>query len=331
MHLRVYGAARRAAALRRRTRTWFACLLAAVAIGVAVLPGAAVAQGTLPETALKKLAADSFADTVSAIGEIASSGAPNAAVVLDALADGRLQFGSDGTILIRDASGKLVDARTQEPVAAAPAGLSQVRLNNRVRQTVQAALGGLVILSPDATKRREAAAGLIRSKDAKSFDALETAITRETDPAIKGLMEIARASILVAKTDAPLERRLAAVVTLEARGNQDAVAALKSIPADADKSLVTAANRSMEAIEGRLKLWGMVQNLWYGLSLGSVLLLAAIGLAITFGVMGVINMAHGEMVMLGAYTTFAVQEIIRTSMHGKFESSGGMAMEVELV
>ena len=57
-----------------------------------------------------------------------------------------------------------------------------------------------------------------------------------------------------------------------------------------------------------------MQNAWYGLSLGSVLLLAAIGLAITFGVMGVINMAHGEMVMLGAYTTFVVQEIIRTQL-----------------
>ena len=56
-----------------------------------------------------------------------------------------------------------------------------------------------------------------------------------------------------------------------------------------------------------------MQNAWYGLSLGSVLLLAAIGLAITFGVMGVINMAHGEMVMIGAYTTFVVQEVIRTS------------------
>ena len=67
-------------------------------------------------------------------------------------------------------------------------------------------------------------------------------------------------------------------------------------------------------IDNRLALWSSVQNAWYGLSLGSVLLLAAIGLAITFGVMGVINMAHGEMVMLGAYVTFVVQDIIRTSI-----------------
>ena len=71
--------------------------------------------------------------------------------------------------------------------------------------------------------------------------------------------------------------------------------------------------RSSRSNAGCAVTWGMAQNIWYGLSLGSVLLLAAIGLAITFGVMGVINMAHGEMVMLGAYTTFVVQEAFRIS------------------
>ena len=75
----------------------------------------------------------------------------------------------------------------------------------------------------------------------------------------------------------------------------------------------------------------MVQNAWYGLSLGSVLLLAAIGLAITFGVMGVINMAHGEMVMIGAYVTFVVQEIIRTSYPGLFDYSLLMAVPLAFI
>ncbi len=79
-------------------------------------------------------------------------------------------------------------------------------------------------------------------------------------------------------------------------------------------------------IKGSLAIWDAVQNLWYGLSLGSVLLLAAIGLAITFGVMGVINMAHGEMVMLGAYTTFVVQEIIRTHNPSLFDWSLAIAL-----
>ena len=75
------------------------------------------------------------------------------------------------------------------------------------------------------------------------------------------------------------------------------------------------------SIEQTLAAWQVAQNVWYGISLGSVLLLAAIGLAITFGTMGVINMAHGEMVMLGAYTTFVVQEIIRTSAPHLFDVS----------
>ena len=82
-----------------------------------------------------------------------------------------------------------------------------------------------------------------------------------------------------------------------------------------------AAADAINAVDTRLAMWDAVQNAWYGLSLGSVLLLAAIGLAITFGVMGVINMAHGEMVMLGAYTTFVVQEVIRAQNPALFDYS----------
>ena len=89
---------------------------------------------------------------------------------------------------------------------------------------------------------------------------------------------------------------------------------------------MAAAKAGVEAIQKRLALWDLVQNAWYGLSLGSVLLLAAIGLAITFGVMGVINMAHGEMVMVGAYVTFVVQETIRNRAPGLFDYSLAIAI-----
>jgi urea transport system permease protein len=95
---------------------------------------------------------------------------------------------------------------------------------------------------------------------------------------------------------------------------------------DASPTVRAAADGAIAAVKQRLALWGVVQNAWYGLSLGSVLLLAAIGLAITFGVMGVINMAHGEMVMLGAYTTFVVQEIIRAKAPGLFDWSLAFAI-----
>ena len=99
------------------------------------------------------------------------------------------------------------------------------------------------------------------------------------------------------------------------------MALLSSLPADTPASVMRAARDAITSIQNQLAIWDAVQNAWYGLSLGSVLLLAAIGLAITFGVMGVINMAHGEMVMIGAYVTFVVQETIRTRYPGLFDYS----------
>jgi urea transport system permease protein len=90
---------------------------------------------------------------------------------------------------------------------------------------------------------------------------------------------------------------------------------------DQPPAVKEAAATAVIAIDRMLQLWGLLQGVFYGLSLGSVLLLAAAGLAITFGVMGIINMAHGEMVMLGAYTTFAVQELIRSHAPGLFGAS----------
>src|SRR5690606_31668381 len=96
-----------------------------------------------------------------------------------------------------------------------------------------------------------------------------------------------------------------------ARGDQEALALLSGLPANSPAEVKRLAQDGIASIQNQLAFWEVLQNAWYGLSLGSVLLLAAIGLAITFGVMGVINMAHGEMVMIGAYVTFMVQELIR--------------------
>ncbi len=106
-----------------------------------------------------------------------------------------------------------------------------------------------------------------------------------------------------------------------ARGDQDALGLLQGLPAREAPAVHKAAEAAIAKIQSTLAIWNAVQNAWYGLSLGSVLLLAAIGLAITFGVMGVINMAHGEMVMLGAYTTFVVQELIRAYQPALFDYS----------
>jgi urea transport system permease protein len=283
------------------------------------------------EAALQKFTGDNYRDTETAIGEIAASGHARAAIVIAALQEGRLQFSrSAKRVFIRDQD-QVVDAATGAAEASPPSDLKAVRLNNRLRNLVQAALGGLTLLSPDPARRLEAAQSVFRSRDAKLLPTLEAAIGKETDPRVKQALLEARAAIILYKADASEADRLEAVRVIRARGDQDAINLLRGLPSDAPESLRRAAAAAIASIENSLALWEVVQNAWYGLSLGSVLLLAAIGLAITFGVMGVINMAHGEMVMLGAYTTFVVQEVIRDNAPRLFDWSLVMAVPLAFI
>jgi urea transport system permease protein len=133
-------------------------------------------------------------------------------------------------------------------------------------------------------------------------------------------MEQARAAILLSGTSASEPDRLAAVATLRARGDQEASGLLASL-ANQPPAVAAAAQAAVASIARVQRIWALAQGVFYGLSLGSVLLLAAAGLAITFGVMGVINMAHGEMVMIGAYTTYVVQQTIQSYAPSLFVAS----------
>ncbi|KAB2848799.1 MAG: urea ABC transporter permease subunit UrtB [Hyphomicrobiaceae bacterium] len=293
----------------------------APAILAILLAFALPARADKLEDALKRFAEDSYSETIAAIDAISRSGAPTAAAILEALADSRLFVAADKTVFYTDAGGKVYEAKTGRAVADAPPGLEPVRLNNRVRSAVQAALGSLGILSADPAKRRASAAALLKSRDASSLATLESAIGKETDSSLRSLMQGARAAIILAKPDASSKDRAEAIDALAARGDQESLGILKSLPGNFDPDLRAAAERAVSSIESRLALWEVGQNVWYGVSLGSVLLLAAIGLAITFGVMGVINMAHGEMVMIGAYATYAVQEVMRSHAPGLLDYS----------
>jgi len=276
--------------------------------------------------ALTKLTADGYADTGEAIADLATSGHPRAAIIVQAIQDKTLEFdATTKTVAIRTGAG-VVDAATGAAIANPPAGLSPVRVNNRVRSAIAAAMGALTLMSPDPAKRREAAEAVFKSRDQDALPALETAIAKEKDAAARTALQTARAALVLGKTGASEADRLAAAQTIRERGDQDAVSLLRSLPADTPASIRDAALAGAKSIETSLALWNSAQNALYGLSLGSVLLLAAIGLAITFGVMGIINMAHGELVMLGAYTTFVVQEVIRTHAPGLFDWSLAIAL-----
>jgi urea transport system permease protein len=272
------------------------------------------------EEALLKFTSDSYADTDSAIGAVAVSGNPLAVDVIEALRDGRLLVGF-GQVFVRRDSGDLINAATGQAWGNPAGELKPVRVNNRVRRAIEAALGSLTLLNANATKRLEAAHAVFRSRDEAVLPTLEKAIAQESQTHVRNALENARAAILLNKPDALPVQRLAAIETLRAQGDQEALALLSNLPSNVPPDVVAAAGKAAAGIRSRLAFWEAFQNVWYGISLGSVLLLAAIGLAITFGTMGVINMAHGEMVMLGAYTTFMVQEIIRTYFPGLFGAS----------
>jgi urea transport system permease protein len=155
---------------------------------------------------------------------------------------------------------------------------------------------------------------------------LNRAIAVEKDAGIKRVMEQARAAAVLSIGTAPEAERLAAVATLKDRGDMDARALLASVTEP--PAVAGAAAAAVAGIDRMQYIWSGLQSIFYGLSLGSVLLLAAAGLAITFGVMGVINMAHGEMVMIGAYTTFVVQQVIRGYAPGLFGASLFIAIPI---
>jgi urea transport system permease protein len=280
----------------------------------ALSPSPAGAADGDPFAAIAATNADVEAKGVQAL---AVSGNPRAHAVIDALRDGKLFAWKwprpDPPLYIRTDKG-LVDARTGEPVAGppAPVNLRRIIVSDAVRAAIETAAGALGLFSNDVSERRKAAEALFQAADPGALVLVERALKAEKDAAVLRMLHEAQAAVLLKSGTGTQAARLAAVGELAARSDLSArslLAALQGQP----PAVATAIAEAIAGIDQRQQLWGLLQNVYYGISLGAVLLLAAAGLAITFGVMGVINMAHGEMVMIGAYTTFVVQRLIVAS------------------
>ena len=309
-----------------------ACLVALL-LAFGFLLGQTTARADALEDALVRFTAGDFDEAFAGVTAVATSGSPRAATILTALQNGQLMFSAEKkSVYIQDTDNKLFDAATgREVTGDPPADLDTVALNNRLRGTIDAALGGLTLLSSDPAKRLDAAEAVFKSRDVTTLPTVEAAIEKEQDPRIKRALMQAHAAIILSNDSANDEDKIAAVAVVQQRGDQDALGLLQSISTGTSAPVAKAAAGAIAAIQNRLAIWNTVQNAWYGISLGSVLLLAAIGLAITFGVMGVINMAHGEMVMIGAYVTYVVQETIRTSYPALFDYSLAMAIPLAFI
>ena len=299
-----------------------ACLVALL-LALSSALGIPAAHAESLDEALEHFTAADFDQTAIGINDVAGSGSPRAELILRDLQDGRLMFSAERkAVYILDEAGKLTSAATGEPIAGdPPADLDNVRVNNRLRGIIDAALGALTLFASEPGTRYAAAQAVFKSRAISALPAVEKALASETNGSVKVALEQAQAAIVLTMPDATDAQKLAAISVIHKRGDQDSLGLLADIPGHESPAVAQAATEAIAAIQTRLAEWVAVQNTWYGLSLGSVLLLAAIGLAITFGVMGVINMAHGEMVMLGAYTTFVVQEVIRAYNPGLFDFS----------
>lgn len=262
-----------------------------------------------------RLGSNSFAEKAAAIEAIAASGDERAAPILEALVDGKLQtLRNGGRTVITEQTGRvygLRDPLTGEQVGEASRGeLRPVTINNRLRGQLRGAIGGLTLLSPDAARRASAADAVFTTRDLELLPVLDKALDRESEGWVRDRLERAAAATRLVGDDDPAAR-IAAAAALAQFADQDVRSLLTGrSQAEADDAVRQAITDALGTVETRLALWGILANVFQGLSLGSVLLLAAVGLAITFGVMGVINMAHGEMVMLGAYTTFVIQQLV---------------------
>ena len=278
--------------------SWIAILLVATnayALSVSEAKGITVGEGDARIEALRSALAQADEKTIAFI---------------QALSEDAVKLVGDN----HDTPVMLVDGKGVDPVTGAavavPDSAQDVMNNNRMRGALDAALASIRLLSPDATVRREALATLQGSVDESQLPLLDKAYSAEQESDLKERLGALRAAAMLGSADVP--RRLEAAQLLEA-SSQAATKTLllERLQVETDPKVKATLEKSLRTVESRLAWGDRLGALFSGISLGSILLLAALGLAITYGLMGVINMAHGELMMMGAYATYVVQGVFQ--------------------
>jgi urea transport system permease protein len=281
--------------------------LAALALLAALLPVSA--RAALDPGAVAGLAGEDADDKIAAVRALVAQGDPAAAGLLQALADEALSV-SGGRVLREERDGRVLDAATGAPVTPVPADRETITVNNRLRREVEAGLGALRLVSPDRAARLAAARELSDADDPALAPLLHRALAAERDGAVRAVLEQLVAQLDVKSPDPAV--RLGAARALGLSGNRAVLGQLEGLAdpaAEPDAAVRKEAFASSRLVASRLAAGDFFGRIFTGLSLASILLLAALGLAITYGVMGVINMAHGEFLMVGAYAAFGMERL----------------------
>ena len=253
---------------------------------------------------------------VSALQKALASPDAQTAAFLQAMADDAVKVNGTHVLVVHD--GKAIDPVSGEATAL-PDNAEDVINNNRMRGEIDAALSALQLLSPDAALRVQAAKSVLKEPDPTKLVMLETALASEADERVKKQMLLARAAILLNSDKA--DERFASAKTLADSQTPDTQLLLNQrLSQEEDKQVRAQLQTSLLTIQAALSWGEKLGALFTGVSLASILLLVALGLAITYGLMGVINMAHGELMMIGAYATYVVQGLFRQYLPGMFDA-----------
>jgi urea transport system permease protein len=298
----------------------FARGLAALAVAFACT----LAHAALSADDVKLLADESASEKLAGIAKLVESGDPRAAVILKAMRADALHATPQGDVVIED-GGAYVDALTGAKAAVDAAALESITINNRVRGRLDAALAAFDLFAPDPSTRARAIGALEKSPDASLAALVDAAYAKESEVPLKARLQLVRAALRLGGDDRAA--KLEAMAQLSESDN--AATRLMLLPflekmpdgsfKEQDAELRAAADRAIRSIDAGQRKGELAGAVFTGLSLGSVLLLAALGLAIVYGLMGVINMAHGEFLMIGAYTTFVVQNLFRQHLPQAFD------------
>jgi urea transport system permease protein len=288
------------------------------------LTAATPAALALDAATVRQLAAEESDAKLDAINKLVASGDPAALPVLKAMQDDTLQT-FDGRVVIVAPEG-VRDAASGEALNVPAERLEAIVINNRIRGALDTAMAALKLRAPQREERLAAARAVAADASEDMLPLIQGALEQEKDSEVKA--QLAQAAAVIGLKSPQAERRREAVRVLGESENpqtkQLLLALLEKQPdgsfAEPDAGVREEAKTALREIESRFLLPQVMGTLFYGLSLGSVLLLAALGLAITFGLMGIINMAHGEMLMIGAYTTYVVQKLFRAYVPGAFDA-----------
>jgi urea transport system permease protein len=252
---------------------------------------------------------DNVNKSIQALG---ATGDPRALKILQSLDDGNLVATDGGKVFLKDSGGALHDAATGAP--APPQATHPIEVDNQIRRVLAPVMSKLELTSPDPDKRIAAVQELESSGTEDDAKALRDALAGEKTKSVHSAIVGALAELDLASDDAT--RRLAAVKAVGDEGTERLRPKLESMIArhddgtygEPDAKVRAEAEGVVKSLHRKQFLIDTTADVLYGLSMGSILLLSSLGLAITFGLMRVINMAHGEMLMLGAYATYVTQQ-----------------------